>query len=80
MVDFVVDDLEVLVLLSLFVVLMQTLTQCQPTFASKDQIMTKATVASGTTLDFYSLPFLISIATPYDYRLCCRLYYFNHKL
>jgi hypothetical protein len=74
------EDVEVALLVSLYVVLVQTLYALQPQFAVEDDILLESTLSGGTSLDSQYSRFAMSTTALYDYRISAGLICFEDDL
>jgi hypothetical protein len=74
------DDVEMALLVSLYVVLVQSLIELQSTFPYDDHIMQEGIVGGNNILDSHDLQLAISTAALFDYRLAAGLICFDDSL
>ena len=75
-----VDDMEMALLVSLYVVLMQAIGESQLYFLTDDHTFLESTLDLGSSLDSHYVQVAISTAALYDYRLSCGLLCFDDEL
>jgi hypothetical protein len=74
------DDVELALLVSLYVVLFHAIGECQPSFAAEDHLMQDSTIGLGSCLHSHDVQVAVSTAALYDYRLSYGLICFNDDL
>jgi hypothetical protein len=74
------EDIEVAFLVSLYVVLVQTLCASRPQFAVEDDILLESTVGGAASLDSRYCRIAMSTAALYDYRISACLICFDDDL
>jgi hypothetical protein len=75
-----VDDLEMALLISLYVVLLQAIGESQLYLPTDDHTFLESTLGSGSSLDSHYVQVAVSTAALYDYRLSCGLLCFDDEL
>jgi hypothetical protein len=74
------EDVEVALLVSLYVVLVQTFYTLQAPFALDDDIVLESNLGRGTAFDSQYSRIAMSTAALYDYRICAGLICFDDEL
>ena len=74
------EDVEIALLLSLYVVLIQMLCACRPSYAFEDDIVMESLAGAWTLLDLHYYHIVMSIAALYNYRISTRLICFEDDL
>ena len=77
---FVMDDVEIALLLSLYVVLIQTFCECRPSYALQDDIVVECGGGGQSILESQDLQIAVSTAPFYDYRVAAGLICFDDDL
>jgi hypothetical protein len=73
-------DVDVALLLCLFVVLIQTLYSCQLAAGSDDDIMLESAAPTGTAMDSHDSHIALCVAALHDYRISTGVIYFDDEL
>jgi hypothetical protein len=76
----VFDDVEIALLLSLYVVPLQAITDCQPLFTAEDQSLQELITGSLSPLDSHDVQLALSTTALHDHRLSCGLICFDDDL
>jgi hypothetical protein len=73
-------DVEIALFLSLYVVLIQTLCEYQPSYALEDDLVVEGGVGGRSVLESQDLQIAMSTTTLYDYRIAAGLICFDDDL
>lgn len=74
------DDVEMVLLVNLYVNLVLAIGECQPSFAVEDHSLQDSTFGLGFSLESQDVQVAVSTAALFDYRLNCGFICFNNDL
>jgi hypothetical protein len=74
------EDVKIALHLSLYIILVQTLYTCRPSYALEDDIVMESSAGAWTLLDSHYYHIAMSIAALYDYMISIGLICFEDDL